>query len=131
MVSLVCVEPDSLKEVWETVAPLIRASMKGALFGFDQVEQELFSDRAQLWIVWDGEAILCAGITQLYKKKRVCLLTACGGRDRGEWLHLAPGIEEFARAEGCTKMMVVGRKGWLRELKDYQLTQVILEKELT
>lgn len=131
MVNLVCVDPDSLPDIWGHVSPLIRRAMRDAVISsFEHIEKELFSDKAQLWIVWDGQAILCAGITQLYKDKGVCLITACGGESREKWLHVLPEIEAFAKAEGCTRTMIIGRKGWLRELKDYRLAQVILEKEL-
>ena len=46
------------------------------------------------------------------------------------WLHLLDRHREFARAEGCDAMRIIGRKGWARVLKDYRAKRVILEKEL-
>jgi hypothetical protein len=59
-----------------------------------------------------------------------CSITV-GGRARSEWLHMLRELEAYARAEGCASMRIVGRKGWMRELPDYALRAVILEKELS
>jgi hypothetical protein len=67
--------------------------------------------------------------------RKVCEIIACGGKGmrspRGQgWLHLIEKIEDYARAEGCSTVRVVGRKGWKRMLTDYRARRVILEKEI-
>jgi hypothetical protein len=49
------------------------------------------------------------------------LKPACGGSDMKRWLPLIDQIETYARAEGCRRVSIFGRKGWLH---------VIMNKEL-
>jgi hypothetical protein len=46
------------------------------------------------------------------------------------WLDLIGPIEDFARAEGCSLMRIIGRAGWARVLPAYRLKNVVLEKEI-
>jgi hypothetical protein len=57
----------------------------------------------------------------------LCRERPVGMRD---WLGLIGPIEDFARAEGCSTMRIIGRAGWARALPAYQLKNVVLEKEI-
>ncbi|WP_342712175.1 hypothetical protein AAFG13_12535 [Bradyrhizobium sp. B124] len=46
------------------------------------------------------------------------------------WLPLLDGIEAYARDEGCVRVRIYGRKGWLRVLDRYREKHVILDKDL-
>jgi hypothetical protein len=39
-------------------------------------------------------------------------------------------IETWAKAHGCSKIELVGRKGWLRVLQDFEQPHHVLEKRL-
>ena len=60
--------------------------------------------------------------------ERVCVLTACGGRDMKRWLPLLEIIEAYAKAEGGGRLRIFGRKGWQRMLKNYRVTNIVLER---
>jgi hypothetical protein len=45
------------------------------------------------------------------------------------WLPLIDGIETYARAEGCTRVRIFGRKGWL--LHGFEERHIIMDKELS
>jgi hypothetical protein len=47
------------------------------------------------------------------------------------WLPLFSKIEDYAKAEKCRCMRVVGRPGWERVLSGYRKEFVILEKALS
>ena len=49
---------------------------------------------------------------------------------RRRWIRLLEGIEDFARAEGCSATRIIGRRGWARVLTSYQAKRIVLEKEL-
>ncbi len=97
--------------------------------------------------------IVAAAVTELQQTERCkfCIVVACGGSSHEEhqgvdarlrglcrerpggmarWLHLLTPIENWARAEGCDAMRIMGRRGWSRVLPAYRLTRVVLEKEL-
>jgi hypothetical protein len=48
----------------------------------------------------------------------------------GRWLDLLGGIEEWAKAEGAALVRIYGRPGWVRMLRNYQVSNVVLERRL-
>ena len=133
--SLICVDPARVHGFWPHAAPLIKAAMaKGRLTDHAEVAQRVRDGRALLWLGWDGNAIRAAAVTELSAAngERFCTIVACGAQrgDRSRWLPLLAGLENYARAEGCTTMRVFGRRGWLKLLPDYRAARVILEKPL-
>jgi hypothetical protein len=102
------------------------------LSSFDDLEADVLTGMQLVWLAWDGKEIMAVATTQLVKpRNKVCVLTACAGRDRDQWLPLFAKIEQYAKDEGCTKMRIYGRKGWIRVLDGYYVEHVILEKALS
>lgn len=119
-------------KVWQHVRWMVgRAPQKTDLGSLDELDTEVLSGRALLWIVW-SDHIECACVTRLdvTEHSRVCTILACGGEGRSRWLHLMGGIENYAKAEGCDSTRLYGRKGWKRALPDYREIGVIMEKKL-
>ena len=130
---LVCVDPVRVREVWPLVAPLIAAAMRRSGLGqVADVMRSLASGAALLWLAWDGERILAAAVTELALSddKKLCTILACGGTGFARFGQLIGGLERYARAEGCARMRISGRKGWARLLPDYAIQRVIIEKQL-
>jgi hypothetical protein len=128
-----CIDPARVHHVWPLVAHLVRAAMrKGRLSEFDDVERGVRGGRMLLWVAADPRAIWAAAVTELHvvNGEKFCTIVACGGHDRGQWLHLLDGLESHAKAEGCAAMRVYGRRGWGKLLKDYRVTRLLLEKTL-
>lgn len=133
-VQLLAVDPPLVAGVWPHARAMVkRAIDRTALCNFDHVEREVLSGLQQLWLGWDGTAIKVAAVTQLVMlgDHKICVLVACGGSGRQEWLPLIAGLEQFARNEGCRAMRIIGRKGWSRVLEDYPVKYVVMEKELS
>jgi hypothetical protein len=119
--------------VWPHAGPLVKRAMDRTKLGnFEDVERDVLGGAQQLWLVWNGTEIKAAVVTRLVciNHERICIIVACGGRDRTEWLPLIAGIEQFARDEGCTAMRIIGRKGWQRILADYRATYVVMDRKL-
>jgi hypothetical protein len=137
-VELICVPPDTVRKVWPRVCDLICEAMRrGGLSGYQGVADLVLDGRALLWLAWDGQTVHAAAVTMLAATewRKVCEIIACGGKGMrppwGQgWLHLIEKIEDYARAEGCSAVRIVGRKGWQRMLTDYRARRVILEKEI-
>jgi hypothetical protein len=130
---LVCVDPARTHEVWPHVAPLIaRAMRRGGLSAAADVARDLAAGTALLWLAWDGERILAAAVTalELVEGEKLCTIVACGGEGFARFGPLIGGLERYARAEGCARMRICGRKGWVRLLPDYRVRRVIIEKQL-
>jgi hypothetical protein len=131
-VELICVDPKRVHEIWPHVAELIRTAVKRTnLSHTADIEYDTLHGDGLLWIAWD-ETIKAAATTSLIRTDRdkVCILTACAGEDMQLWLPLLGKIEAYAKAEGCACVRIYGRKGWARVLKDYQVEQIVLERQL-
>jgi len=105
---------------------------RGDLGKFSEVERDVLTGGALLWLVIDGPAILSAIVTQIsiVESGKVCVVVACGGHHVLRALPLLSEIEDYARREGCRKTRIMGRKGWVRALQQYKQTRVVLDKEL-
>jgi hypothetical protein len=86
-----------------------------------------------LWIAADeNNRILMALTTSLEQRPSglSCRLVANGGSDLDQWKGLMPNIEEYARSQGCTKIVFDGRQGWARVFTDFAVKKVTLERVL-
>jgi hypothetical protein len=76
---------------------------------------DLISGRARLW---PGER--AALVTQcLNEHEGACLHVWLAGGDLSDILAMRPGIEAWARAQGCVAVTLDGRKGWTRALRGF------------
>lgn len=91
------------------------------------------SGAMQLWVLSDSQAAIFAIVlTEIIRyPERQCLrIVGVAGRERTLWMHHLAGIEDYARQVGCTGIELIGRKGWEKVLKDYELTGIMLERDL-
>jgi len=125
----VCVDPKRIGEVWPHFRERIeRAITKVGINKIEHIEKDLLKGRALLWLAYDGLIVHAAAVTQLVDG--VCELVACGGENLPQFLPLINDLEQFARDEKCRAMRIIGRKGWVRVLKNYKAKAVILERPL-
>ncbi len=132
-VELVCVDPKYVHQVWPHAAELIQKAVKRTNLSHSaDIEYDTLYGDGLLWLAWDGSKIMAAATTSLIETDRdkVCVLTACSGEDRDNWLHLLAKIEDYAKDEGCACVRIYGRRGWARVLNGYGVEHVILEKPL-
>jgi hypothetical protein len=131
---LLCVDPAQVRDFWPHVEPLIKAACARGLHDFGGTLRSLERGTALLWLVSDGEEIFAALTTELHKlnERKVCFISTLGGRQHRQWVHLVSGIEDFARAEGCEAVLLMGRKGWLRAMPpSWRQRGIIMERALT
>ena len=132
-VELICVDPKRVHEIWPRVVDLIhRAVRRTNLSHTRDIDTDVLRGDGLLWLAWDGQKIIAAMTTSLVNtdSDKICILTACGGSAMADWLPLRTKIEAYAKAEGCSRVRIHGRKGWARVLKDYQVEHIILERQL-
>ncbi len=129
---LVCVPPDRVREIWPHVSRWIKAAMERAdISSFEQVERDTALGYNLLWLATDGKRIGAAAVTDVQQTDRkVCLIVACGGERMKDWVHLISGLEDYAKAEGCTAMRIIGPRAWARMLEGYHEQAVVLERQL-
>lgn len=130
---LLCVAPADIEAAWPIAAPMIDA----AYAALDEPMPEdllpwLMAGKGFLWVLIDRETkIIAAGTTSLIRGRAglVCRAVTCGGSG-GDWETVITEIERYARAEGCYKVKVDGRRGWGRVLPGYDPVCVTFEKRI-
>lgn len=131
-VKLHAIDPHKVALLWPLVSDLLQAAVERCGdWTLDGVKSELENDRALLWITTDGGKVYAAAVTRLLETPGglTCQALACGGED-DDWPARFAVIEDYARAVGCTRTRIAGRKGWARVFRNYELAYVTLEKRL-
>ena len=133
MIGSYCVNPEKINQIWPRVSYYIQDSLKHGS-GEDTLEtlhQKLLSGLALLWIAFDGD-IHGAATTELVTiaGRKLCVISACGGKDIAQWGDRIRDLEAFARDEQCSAVRIVGRHGWKKLFGDYKEPWICLEKEL-
>jgi hypothetical protein len=125
----VCVDPARINEVWPHFKHWIKAAIdKIGVSDWTDVEQSVISGKRLMWLAWDGKTVHAAAVTEL--GDGYCTILACGGKNLKLFLPLINDLEQFARNEKCTGVRVMGRRGWIRVLKNYKEKAVLLERRL-
>ena len=131
---ILCIPPEEVWKIWPGVKDMIDAGF--AAFDVpmpdDLLEQLRYGTRL-LWVAVDPpQTIIAALLTQLFPMRSglVCKVLECGGEKMKSWVGLRSGIEQYAKREGCSRVIVEGRPGWARLLSDYRMIGVTLEKRI-
>ena len=67
----------------------------------------------------------------IYPHCKALQITSCGGRNLRKWLPEAEKLfEAFARYHGCSRLEIIGRKGWTRIFKNEKVAAVTITREL-
>ena len=133
-VKLSIVPQDHIDGIW----PLAEGHLLKSYRRCDQnipleLRDDLRKGKRQLWLLTRGDVtIIAAGITTMFvlRSGPALKIEHFGGGFMGEWLHLLEEVENYARSQGCRKVMWEGRKGWIRLLADYDVTAWVMEKRL-
>lgn len=119
-----------LLEAFQVAAPMLQAALARGRgeYHLEDIKDRVVLGDLQLWL---GEGY--AAVTEVldYPQRRIVLVHLAGGE-------LAPLIEadgelvKFAKVMGATGIEIIGRKGWVKALRDhgYQESAVHLFKEV-
>lgn len=132
-VETLCVAPDKVEAMWPFVEAWLRAAAERCGdWTIDAIRDALRRHELLLWVLWDGERLRAATVTEvvIVPRGRVCRIVACGGCKAVPWPRALAPIERYARDLGCVAMRIDGRAGWMKIFDDYDLVWVALEKEL-
>lgn len=125
-----------VKVLWPMVAPLIEKAIEysDGMVTLPEVVADLLAKRAQCWVVVSDDKKLTAAaiscIRQYESGLKQASIRLIGGENLKAWFGLKTKFEEWAKSEGCSEVLFHVRKGWIRELPDYQLTQYVMRKKL-
>ena len=104
---------------------LARPGMGGVTYR--HIKAMLAEGLVQKWKAADGSVV----VTEVLEDPagRYCLIWLAEG-DINELLELHERIVEWARAEGCNRIRVGGRRGWGRVLEGYHEISTVFERSL-
>lgn len=108
---------------WPTVESWIRDALEAghSLESIDDVREQIEARDYQLWVVNDPLPV-AAFVTRIATGELGSALVAVclGGRGMQHWLFAVEDvISNFARAKGCKRVCLHGRRGWARQLASY------------
>lgn len=135
---LVPISADRIDEAWAIIKPY--AQQMADRFPDDwplsEIQREAREGTLLLWLVWSDEERQHFGVVGTFvlvkpSGKRVLEVAIAAGVDHGQWVHCITQLEDDARRRDCSSMLIRGRAGWARSLKDYRVEKdVLLTKEL-
>lgn len=95
--------------------PAIRELLKPAVLD----DSDVLEPGELVWIAFDGPTIFGAGTTAQIDDTTAAILTVGGTRHR-EWVEQAEAaVSAWARANGATKLIMRGRRGWARYFRAF------------
>jgi hypothetical protein len=108
--------------------PFIKASVGEGPDTIESVGVAILSGKAQLW---PGQNCALVSEVEHAPGRRFARVWHAGG-DMDELVAMTPGLESWARMQGCDSVVVSGRKGWERIMKalGYEFESVVLRKPL-
>lgn len=129
------IRSDDVATVWPVVAPLLSKAVKQGRgdYNMEDMFAALTEAKWQLWITHrENGYVLAAGCTKVkvYPSKKVCLIFAVGGERLDLWIDKQPILEAWAKENECTEMEIIGRKGWIKKLPEYEEAFTILRKKI-
>jgi hypothetical protein len=132
---LVCIPPSDVAKIWDgTVRDMIDAGFAASDVPMpDDLLEQMKNGTRLLWLAVTADAkIVAAMLTQIFPMRsgKALKMMECGGTELARWMHLHAQIEQYAKTEGCDRVLVVGRPGWRGVLRDYRVTSVTLEKRI-
>ena len=99
---------------WDRCKPWIKEGLHGSLISVEDIERLLNEGKA---VLWPGQK--CAIVTEFVdysSGERASQVMSAGG-DLDEIMSMVPGMEAYARLNGCKQSMVEGRMGWKKALE--------------
>lgn len=129
--------------IWPVVLPTLEGVCKRHPYYHspESLYQSFVDGRSQLWVVVDDdkeEKLRAVFATQIYRTDvdcQVCSIVLCAssnGSKSTEWVDLISEVEEWGRSQGCERMRLEARRGWVKPLRErgYAPAHTIVEKEL-
>lgn len=97
------------------------AVLSGGRMTIEEIENNVLNKEHQLWIAFNDNEIVATADTEVVKYctgVKTLVGHFIGGKDLESWKQpIVDAMAMFGKAEGCTKIEFMGRRGWTKPLK--------------
>lgn len=138
MIRLINIEKESLETLWPLTWPYLAGAIlrSRGRFSDDGVRNLLETGAWLLWAAIDDvdNKVFGVAVTEILRYpsgKKIVNIPICTGVDASKWTMLISELEKWAVSEGAASIQAWARRGWAKRLPDYEMTHVLLEKELS
>ena len=132
--NLFTASPATVDDLWSHALPHLERFAKETLLASPQdILSAVKNGEKQLWMAEEDNECVGVMVTEVYetfKGNVCCIWAACGTVGVGKLSPTFSNVESWAREIGCVALEVRGRKGWQKVLPGFELTGVLLEKDL-
>jgi hypothetical protein len=131
--------PEEAVKYWNELSPMLQKSIDHGQNESTLTDylRKVLNYKAQLWVFLDNDNQLKGcGLTQFldYSTHKTLHIIACAGVDWATWSDGYYVVENFARDNGCKRVEMWGREGWLRRLPKvipgWEQAYVVMTKEI-
>ena len=122
---------EHIEDVWDLAVPMLQKAMDRmpGVYCMRELKSKCMDGTYVLWFSQKAKCALIIKVSQ-YHSYKACAIVMVGGNDLENWIDELSEIEQYAKSQGCKEMVVSGRRGWERILKDYKFDSVTVVKEL-
>lgn len=128
---------EEIDKVWPLAKELVHKACvrAGGFVSEHHIKEFCKQGTMQLWlVVTESNEVLCVCITEIreYPNYKVCDTKIVTGKDYKKWFHYVDEIAKWASEQGCKKMEIFARPGYVPMFKErgYKATHVQVEKQL-
>lgn len=132
--NIFCLDADQVARLWPEYRHHLERYERecGTDYALDLLS-DLKAGRKQLWGLQDDAGDVAGVVlTRVAECPNgpVCEIYAACGNAHGRTNECLEAIELWAKSINCKRIRLQGRNGWLRVLKEYEQSGIILEKSL-
>lgn len=126
--------PSNIKGVWAEIEPMVSETL--SLYNThtpEDVRKVLLSGQAQLWVQWtkDVDAFMVTEFINYPKGVWLRIWLMAAKKDKEIlWDKMKAEITNFANANNCAGIEVIGREGWGSKFKEAEKHSVIFRLPL-
>jgi len=139
MIELVFIPVKHIESVWPLINTFVEKGIEASFkdrYTVDALKKLILSGSWHLWVAWeiDTKQPHAIMMTELYEELsgiKIGSVRFLSGINRKNWLGLLAELERQMYEVGVVKFEMWARKGWAKDLKDYKITHVLLEKDLS
>jgi hypothetical protein len=135
--SLKKIDNDRIVDVWPVLAIMLAPYLEknDGRVRLEDAFAKLVSGEWQLWAAWNRDeerpgGFISARVVQEPSGTKTCDIKFLVGESRRQWLCCLPILENWAVNEGCTHIQMLTPKAFAKDLSEYHMSHVFLERAL-